>query len=64
MTGTADLFILERVFIAEMANNKQLAVNAVQTKAVEVSQQLQDGEKFIKWDEVSYLLLYCSWENV
>ncbi|XP_015115632.1 1-phosphatidylinositol 4,5-bisphosphate phosphodiesterase classes I and II [Diachasma alloeum] len=36
-----------------MANNKQPVVNAVQTKAVEVSQQLQEGEKFIKWDEDS-----------
>lgn len=38
-----------------MANNKQPVVNAVQTKPVEVSQQLQDGEKFVKWDEVSGL---------
>ncbi|KAF7990398.1 hypothetical protein HCN44_000203 [Aphidius gifuensis] len=36
-----------------MANNKQPVVNAVQTKPVEVSQQLQDGEKFVKWDEDS-----------
>ena len=36
-----------------MANNKVASNNAVQTKPVEVSQQLQDGEKFIKWDEVS-----------
>ncbi|XP_043266529.1 1-phosphatidylinositol 4,5-bisphosphate phosphodiesterase classes I and II isoform X2 [Venturia canescens] len=35
-----------------MANNKAPS-NAVQTKAVEVSQQLQDGEKFVKWDEDS-----------
>lgn len=35
-----------------MAGNKA-QVNAVQTKPVEVSQQLQDGDKFIKWDEDS-----------
>ncbi|XP_014607192.1 PREDICTED: 1-phosphatidylinositol 4,5-bisphosphate phosphodiesterase classes I and II isoform X2 [Polistes canadensis] len=35
-----------------MAVNKA-QINAVQTKPVEVSQQLQDGEKFIKWDEDS-----------
>ncbi|KAI4489453.1 hypothetical protein M0802_011125 [Mischocyttarus mexicanus] len=35
-----------------MAANKA-QINAVQTKPVEVSQQLQDGEKFIKWDEDS-----------
>lgn len=35
-----------------MANNKPVG-NAVHTRPVEVSQQLQDGEKFIKWDEVS-----------
>lgn len=27
-------------------------VNAVSLRAVEVPQALQDGEKFIKWDEV------------
>ncbi|XP_043470504.1 1-phosphatidylinositol 4,5-bisphosphate phosphodiesterase classes I and II isoform X1 [Leptopilina heterotoma] len=27
--------------------------NAVQTKPVEISQELQDGEKFVKWDEDS-----------
>lgn len=26
--------------------------NAVQTRPIDVSQQLQDGEKFVKWDEV------------
>lgn len=26
--------------------------NTVQTKPVEISQELQDGEKFVKWDEV------------
>ncbi|XP_057325242.1 1-phosphatidylinositol 4,5-bisphosphate phosphodiesterase classes I and II isoform X2 [Microplitis mediator] len=36
-----------------MANNKQPSINAVQTKPVEVSPQLQAGEKFIKWDEDS-----------
>ncbi|KAF7386290.1 hypothetical protein HZH68_013422 [Vespula germanica] len=35
-----------------MAGNKA-QINAVQTKPVEVSQQIQDGEKFIKWDEDS-----------
>lgn len=37
-----------------MAETKQQqpAANAVQTKPVEVSQELQNGEKFIKWDEV------------
>ncbi|XP_015596066.1 1-phosphatidylinositol 4,5-bisphosphate phosphodiesterase classes I and II isoform X2 [Cephus cinctus] len=35
-----------------MSGSKCLA-NAVQTKPVEVSQQLQDGEKFVKWDEDS-----------
>ncbi|RLU22284.1 hypothetical protein DMN91_004562 [Ooceraea biroi] len=34
------------------AGNKSTAVT-MQTKPVEVSQQLQDGEKFIKWDEDS-----------
>ncbi|XP_033226489.1 1-phosphatidylinositol 4,5-bisphosphate phosphodiesterase classes I and II isoform X2 [Belonocnema kinseyi] len=29
------------------------AANAVQTKPVEVSQELQEGEKFVKWDEDS-----------
>lgn len=28
--------------------------NAVQLKPVEVSKTLQDGEKFIKWDEVGF----------
>ncbi|XP_074102173.1 phospholipase C at 21C isoform X2 [Cotesia typhae] len=36
-----------------MANNKQPSINAMQTKTVEVSPQLQAGEKFIKWDEDS-----------
>lgn len=36
-----------------MAGNKSVQ-NAVQTKPIEVSQQLQDGEKFVKWDEVRY----------
>lgn len=36
---------------SEMACTKP-AANAVQTKPVEVSQELQDGEKFVKWDEV------------
>ncbi|XP_058792167.1 1-phosphatidylinositol 4,5-bisphosphate phosphodiesterase classes I and II isoform X2 [Phymastichus coffea] len=35
-----------------MASTKS-AENAVQTKPIEVSQQLQDGEKFVKWDEDS-----------
>lgn len=34
-----------------MAGTKS-AENAVQTSPVEISQQLQDGEKFVKWDEV------------
>lgn len=34
-----------------MASNKN-TINIMQTKPVEVSQQLQDGEKFVKWDEV------------
>lgn len=29
---------------------------AVQQKPVEVPQALQEGEKFIKWDEVSLIL--------
>jgi hypothetical protein len=29
---------------------------AVQTGSVEVSKILQEGEKFIKWDEVSFIL--------
>lgn len=33
------------------AGNKNTGIT-MQTKPVEVSQQLQDGEKFIKWDEV------------
>ncbi|XP_025268130.1 1-phosphatidylinositol 4,5-bisphosphate phosphodiesterase classes I and II isoform X2 [Camponotus floridanus] len=33
-------------------SNKNI-VNTMYTKAVEVSQQLQDGEKFVKWDEDS-----------
>ena len=37
-----------------MAGTKS-AENAVQTRPVEVSQKLQDGEKFIKWDEVRIL---------
>ncbi|KAK0178807.1 hypothetical protein PV327_007657 [Microctonus hyperodae] len=36
-----------------MANNKQPSINVSQTQPVEVSQQLKDGEKFIKWDEDS-----------
>jgi len=32
----------------------------MQTKPVEVSQQLQDGEKFIKWDEVCIFNGYWS----
>ncbi|KAK0094870.1 hypothetical protein PV326_009715 [Microctonus aethiopoides] len=36
-----------------MANNKQPSINVSQTRPVEVSQQLKDGEKFIKWDEDS-----------
>ncbi|XP_015521246.2 1-phosphatidylinositol 4,5-bisphosphate phosphodiesterase classes I and II [Neodiprion pinetum] len=35
-----------------MAGTKSVA-NVVQIKPVEVSQQLQDGEKFVKWDEDS-----------
>ncbi|XP_025162250.1 1-phosphatidylinositol 4,5-bisphosphate phosphodiesterase classes I and II isoform X2 [Harpegnathos saltator] len=35
-----------------MAGNKS-AITIMQTKPVEVSQQLQDGEKFVKWDEDS-----------
>ncbi|XP_016837746.1 1-phosphatidylinositol 4,5-bisphosphate phosphodiesterase classes I and II isoform X1 [Nasonia vitripennis] len=35
-----------------MAGTKS-AENAVQTRPVEISQQLQDGEKFVKWDEDS-----------
>lgn len=34
-----------------MAGNKS-ATTTMHTKPVEVSQQLQDGEKFVKWDEV------------
>lgn len=34
-----------------MAGNKGTA-NTMHTKPVEVSQQLQEGEKFVKWDEV------------
>lgn len=33
------------------ASNKNINIT-MYTKAVEVSQQLQDGEKFVKWDEV------------
>lgn len=32
---------------------------AVQAGPVEVSKALQEGEKFIKWDEVSFSLLLC-----
>ncbi|XP_066601294.1 1-phosphatidylinositol 4,5-bisphosphate phosphodiesterase classes I and II [Prorops nasuta] len=35
-----------------MAGNKS-GTNPVQTKPVEVSQQIQEGEKFVKWDEDS-----------
>ncbi|XP_035723620.1 1-phosphatidylinositol 4,5-bisphosphate phosphodiesterase classes I and II-like isoform X2 [Vespa mandarinia] len=45
-------YILVRYHEVRMAGNKA-QINAVQTKPVEVSQQLQDGEKFIKWDEDS-----------
>lgn len=41
-----------------MANNKQPSINVSQTRPVEVSQQLKDGEKFIKWDEVSKISVY------
>nr|XP_050862430.1 1-phosphatidylinositol 4,5-bisphosphate phosphodiesterase classes I and II isoform X2 [Vespula vulgaris] len=45
-------YILVRYQEVRMAGNKA-QINAVQTKPVEVSQQIQDGEKFIKWDEDS-----------
>jgi len=35
-----------------MQPSNKNTVNTMYTKAVEVSQQLQDGEKFVKWDEV------------
>lgn len=34
-------------------NSGAVVSNAVTLKPVEVPQALQDGEKFIKWDEVS-----------
>lgn len=36
-----------------MQPSNKNTVNTMYTKAVEVSQQLQDGEKFVKWDEDS-----------
>lgn len=42
-----------------MASTKS-GENAVQTSPVEISQQLQDGEKFVKWDEVCSFKFVCS----
>lgn len=36
------------------------ATVAVQTGQVEVSKVLQEGEKFIKWDEVSFMPRLCN----
>jgi hypothetical protein len=38
-------------------NTASVSSVAVQTGTVEVSKALQDGEKFIKWDEVRIILL-------
>lgn len=34
-----------------MAGNKTMG-GVLQFRPIEVSQQLQDGDKFVKWDEV------------
>jgi hypothetical protein len=39
-------------------NTANASTVAVRAGAVEVSKALQDGEKFIKWDEVSTLFRY------
>lgn len=38
---------------AQQSPRKSPSAVAVRTGPVEVSKELQDGEKFIKWDEVS-----------
>lgn len=40
--------------------------NAVQLKPVEVSKALQEGEKFIKWDEVGFyhVINFCYYKII
>jgi hypothetical protein len=38
-------------------NTAKNATVAVQTGPIEVSKVLQEGEKFIKWDEVSFIFI-------